>query len=87
MIGGTAVITRPGCGRSAGPRSPARQRLSPSSGYPVRTMTRGTLDGGDVLKVGGTVYVGRTLRTSAAGIAEFRRARGAARRSRSSPCR
>jgi dimethylargininase len=38
----------------------------------VLTMTRGTLDGGDVLKVGGTVYVGRTLRTSTAGIAEFR---------------
>jgi dimethylargininase len=32
----------------------------------------GTLDGGDVLKVGRTVYVGRTARTNDAGIAQLR---------------
>jgi dimethylargininase len=32
----------------------------------------GTLDGGDVLKVGNTIYVGRTLRTNGEGISQFR---------------
>jgi dimethylargininase len=41
-------------------------------GYPIAHLADGTLDGGDVLKVGRTVYVGRTLRTDAAGIASLR---------------
>jgi dimethylargininase len=71
MIGGTAIITRPGADQRR-PETAATAAVLARLGYPVLTMTRGTLDGGDVLKVGGTVYVGRTLRTSAAGIAEFR---------------
>lgn len=71
MFDGTAVITNPG----------ARQRKSEQSGtavtlrelgFPVQQMTAGTLDGGDVLKIGSLVYVGRGGRTDAAGVAEFR---------------
>ncbi|MEP6559540.1 MAG: N(G),N(G)-dimethylarginine dimethylaminohydrolase, partial [Nakamurella sp.] len=42
-------------------------------GYPIARVTGGTLDGGDVLKTGRTIYVGRTPRTDAGGIASFRR--------------
>jgi dimethylargininase len=72
MIGGTAVITRPGADErkpeTAG-TSEALRRL----GYPTAVIEHGTLDGGDVLKVGSTVYVGRTHRTDADGIAALRR--------------
>ncbi len=71
MIGGTAIVTRPGADQRKPETSGTADTLA-DLGYPVRTMTGGTLDGGDVLKVGRTVYVGRTRRTSAAGIAEFR---------------
>jgi dimethylargininase len=43
-----------------------------SLGYPVVQLTRGRLDGGDVLKVGDIAYVGRGGRTNAAGVAELR---------------
>ena len=33
----------------------------------------GTLDGGDILKVGDTVYIGRGGRTNAEGVAQLRR--------------
>jgi len=72
MIGGTAVITSPG----ADERKPETMGTSVTVralGYPTATLDAGTLDGGDVLKIGSTVYVGRTLRTSAEGIASLRR--------------
>ena len=72
MIGGTAVITSPG----ADERKPETMGTSVTVralGYPTATLDAGTLDGGDVLKIGRTVYVGRTLRTSAEGIASLRR--------------
>ena len=36
---------------------------------PVVRMTEGTLDGGDVLRVGRTIFVGLSARTDAAGLA------------------
>ena len=72
MIGTTAVITRPGAESRRTETSSTAETLA-AAGSDVRSMRVGTLDGGDVLKVGDRVYVGRTLRTSAAGIAEFRR--------------
>lgn len=71
MFNGTAVITNPG----ADERKPETAGLAGALrelGYPVYVMTKGALDGGDVLKIGSTVYVGRGGRTDAAGIAEFR---------------
>jgi len=72
MIGDTAVITRPGAD-SRKPETRGTAETLAADGYRTVEMTAGTLDGGDVLKVDRLVYVGRTPRTSATGIAEFRR--------------
>ena len=61
------------------PGAPSRQsetvavaELLADLGYePLRIEPPGTLDGGDVLKVGSTVYVGLGGRTNAAGIAQL----------------
>jgi len=73
MVGGLAVLTRPGAPSRRGETAGVAQSLR-ELGYPVLAMSGpGTLDGGDVLKVGRTVYVGRGGRTDSAGLAEFRR--------------
>jgi len=72
MIDDTAIITRPGARERMGETAGTRSALE-SLGARVLTMQSGTLDGGDVLKVGDLVYVGRGGRTDAAGLAEFRR--------------
>ncbi|WP_029135558.1 dimethylargininase [Nakamurella lactea] len=71
MFGDTAVITRPGADQRAGETAGTRAALQ-ELGYRVLSMPAGTLDGGDVLKVGERVYVGRGGRTDAAGLAGFR---------------
>jgi dimethylargininase len=67
-----AVIARPG----AKPREPeitAAEQVIEGLGYSInRIRPPGTLDGGDVLKVGDTIYVGRGGRTNASGIAQLR---------------
>ncbi len=72
MVGDTAVLSRPGADQRKTEIIGTATTLA-ALGYPVERITVGTLDGGDVLKIGNRIYVGRTLRTSAAGIAEFRR--------------
>jgi dimethylargininase len=72
MFGDVGVVTRPGADSRRGETDTARDTLE-SAGIPYLQITEpGTLDGGDVLKVGRTVYVGRTLRTNADGIAQLR---------------
>ncbi|MEU3551805.1 dimethylargininase [Streptomyces longwoodensis] len=69
-----ALITRPGAesrrGETAGVEE-AVARLGCSVNW---IWEPGTLDGGDVLKVGDTVYVGRGGRTDAAGVQQLRAA-------------
>ncbi len=72
MVGDTAVITRPGAEQRAGETEGTQEALQ-NLGLPVLCMRSGRLDGGDVLKVGELMYVGRGGRTDAAGLAEFRR--------------
>lgn len=72
MVGSFAVLTHPGAD-SRKPETGGTDKALRGLGYEVLTMERGTLDGGDVLKVGNTVYVGRGGRTDAVGLAEFRR--------------
>jgi len=72
MVGDTAVISSPGASARR-PEIDSTASTLAALGYAVPRITGGTLDGGDVLKVGTTIYVGRTLRTDAAGIAAFRR--------------
>lgn len=72
VFGDIAVVTRPGApGRRdelAGVREAAVR-----AGLTLRAIEEpGTLDGGDVLQVGDTVYVGRGGRTNGEGIAQLR---------------
>ncbi len=72
MFGDIAVITRPGAASRRGEIVSARATLL-AADIRVREITEpGTLDGGDVLKVGRTVYVGRSLRTNDEGISQLR---------------
>jgi dimethylargininase len=71
MFGDTAVITRPGAEQRAGETAGTASTLQ-ALGYRLLQLPAGTLDGGDVLKVGSTVYVGRGGRTDADGLAALR---------------
>jgi dimethylargininase len=71
MFGDVAVITSPGADNrreeTAGAEAAAR-----NLGIRVEHLALpATLDGGDVLKVGSTVYVGQSLRTNAAGAEQL----------------
>ena len=66
ILGEHAVITRPG--------APSRRPEADSTAaaladrFTVHRMTRGRLDGGDVLRIGDRLYVGQSARTDCAGI-------------------
>ena len=79
VCAGLAVLTRPGA-PSRRAETAAVEPVVATLGLAVaRIEAPGTLDGGDVLQVGTTVYVGRSGRTNAAGIAQLARSpRGAA---------
>jgi dimethylargininase len=67
-----AVIARPGV-PSREPEVSSAEELISELGYSInRIRPPGTLEGGDVLKIGDTVYVGRSCRTNAAGIGQLR---------------
>ena len=66
-----AVLTRPGVASREGEVASTERALD-GLGLTVERITApGTLDGGDVLKVGRTVHVGRGGRTNDAGIAQL----------------
>jgi len=72
MYRNVAVITRPGAD-SRKPETEAVSKMIASLGYSTNAITPpGTLDGGDVLKVGDTMYVGRGGRTNAEGVRQLR---------------
>jgi dimethylargininase len=72
MFGTLAVITRPGADARK-PETVDVAKVVESFGCSIARIERpGTLDGGDVLKVGDTVYVGVGGRTNADGIAQLR---------------
>lgn len=72
MFDDFAVITRPGADSRRDEIRTARATLE-AAGIPFAAIEApGTLDGGDVLKVGRTVYVGHSARTDDAGIAALR---------------
>jgi dimethylargininase len=67
-----AVISRPGAPARRAETLDAEKTIE-ALGYAVQRIEEpGTLDGGDVLKVGDTVFVGRGGRTNAEGIAQLR---------------
>ena len=72
MFRNVAVISRPGAD-SRKPEIIDAEKTIESLGCSInRIHAPGTLDGGDVLKVGDTVYVGRGGRTNAEGIRQLR---------------
>ncbi|MBK5330383.1 MAG: N(G),N(G)-dimethylarginine dimethylaminohydrolase [Ilumatobacteraceae bacterium] len=71
MFGDLAVISLPGA-PSRQPETAAVDETVGRLGYKIAKIEPpSTLDGGDVLKVGNTVYVGLGGRTNAAGIAQL----------------
>jgi dimethylargininase len=72
VFGDTAVITRPGADSRRAETAGTEAALQAQGLEIVRIQEPGTLDGGDVLKVGSTVFVGRGGRTNAEGIRQLR---------------
>ncbi|CAM2752849.1 dimethylargininase [Actinomyces slackii] len=71
VYGDVAVVTRPGADERK-PETEAAERAVRDLGYTVRRIEApGTLDGGDVLKFGGTVWVGQGGRTNAEGLRQL----------------
>jgi dimethylargininase len=71
VVDKVAVIARTGAESRRGEADGLARALAPYR--PLRWMREpGTLDGGDVLRAGKTVYVGQSQRTNAEGIAQLR---------------
>jgi dimethylargininase len=67
-----AVIARAGA-EERRPEAPEAERAVAAAGYRIaRIIEPGTLDGGDVLKVGSTLYAGLGGRTNQAGVDQLR---------------
>lgn len=67
VLGPIAVVTRSGISSRRGESNPVRDVLSDR--FSIETIKPpGTLDGGDVMHVGGSVYVGHSRRTNRNGI-------------------
>lgn len=74
VVDGVAVITRPGAD-SRKPETAGAEAACRALGLSIVRLTApATLDGGDVLQVGNTLYVGRGGRTNAEGIRQLRAA-------------
>jgi dimethylargininase len=73
VLGDLAVLTRPGAAERRPELAGAEEAIRALGLGLARIEEPGTLDGGDVLRVGRTVYVGRGGRTNAAGIRQLRR--------------
>ena len=72
MFGDLAVITNPRQ-PTRNPETSAVRRTLDELGLESTTITEGTLDGGDVLKVGSTVYVGLSGTTTAPAVDQLAR--------------
>ena len=73
VFGDLAVLARPGAVERRPEVAGAEEAVRALGLEVARIEEPGTLDGGDVLQVGRTVYVGRGGRTNAEGIRQLRR--------------
>jgi dimethylargininase len=74
VYGDLAVIARAGANERRAEAAAAEETVA-APGYRILHISDpGTLDGGDVLKIGSTIYVGQGGRTNAAGIEQLREA-------------
>jgi dimethylargininase len=71
VLDGLAILTRPGAPSRRG-ESPAVEEVLARFRPLARVEAPATLEGGDVLAVGRTLFVGRSPRTNAAGIERLR---------------
>lgn len=74
VVRDTAVITRSGAPSRRGETAGTEQAVVGLGLHAVRITEPGTLDGGDVLQVGRTMYVGLGARTNAEGVRQMREA-------------
>ncbi len=65
LLGDHAIITRPGAASRADETQSSAEGLEPY--FTVHRLAEGTLDGGDVLLIGKTLYVGQSNRTDVTG--------------------
>jgi dimethylargininase len=72
MLGQLAIVASPGAESRRGEQDAVADAVTDLGLETRHIRLPGTLDGGDVLKVGKTVYVGRGGRTNAEGIRQFR---------------
>ncbi len=72
VFGDLAVLTSPGAPSRRGELGGVAAALEPLALEGARIEPPGTLDGGDVLKIGRTAYVGRSTRTDETGITQLR---------------
>ncbi len=72
MVRNVAVVTRPGAPSRRGETTDVATVVEGLGAPIARIVAPGTLDGGDVLKVGDTIYVGQGGRTNAEGIRQLR---------------
>ena len=66
LLGRHAIVTRPGAASRAGETASVTERLSDV--FIVHRLGAGHVEGGDVLRIGTTLYVGLSGRTDRAGI-------------------
>jgi dimethylargininase len=69
LLDGHAVITRPGAASRVGEAASTAAGLT--AAFEVHRIEQGFLDGGDVLRIGQTLYVGLSTRTDADGVASL----------------
>jgi len=70
LLGGHAIITRPGAASRIGEAESTAAGLAGE--FELHRIESGFLDGGDVLRIGTTLYVGLSSRTDLEGIAALR---------------
>jgi dimethylargininase len=70
LLDGHAIITRPGAASRASEAGSTAHGLS--GRFEIHRVTDGFVDGGDVLRIASTLYVGLSTRTDAAGIESLR---------------
>ena len=70
LLGEHAVITRPGAASRASETSSTAAGLA--GHFELHRIEQGYVDGGDVLRIGGTLYVGLSSRTDSEGINALR---------------
>jgi dimethylargininase len=73
VCGGLAVLTRPGAPERCAELAGTEEAIRGLGLELARIEEPGTLDGGDVLRVGTSLYAGRGGRTNAEGIRQLRR--------------